>query len=405
MDGTARLEQDGDVALPQEVVERLRGELPSMAQLALAAITDEVSEYARTLDSEVALTIEAAIAAALGTFLQLLDPRRGPAATDAALEAARAGAYDLGRGEARTGRTADALLAAYRIGARVSWREMSSSVVAQGTPAPVVARFAELVFAYIDELSAASVAGHADELASSGRLRQQRRDQLGRALLAGAPTATLLDLAEEAGWQPPETLTAVLLPSAQAHDALPRSGSDTLNVAADALAHALPATHNVLLVPDAVRTRRYLLEMAGHDAVVGPARPWTRVDESLQVALRAHRLLGPSSDGALDTTEHLDILVVGADPATLEDLRSVVLAPLDELTPGARERLTETLQAWVLHLGRRGDAAEALHVHPQTIRYRMTQLRELYGDRLDDPWTVQALVVALTAPDVGDAGS
>lgn len=33
----------------------------------------------------------------------------------------------------------------------------------------------------------------------------------------------------------------------------------------------------------------------------------------------------------------------------------------------------------------------------------MTQLRDLYGDRLDDPRTVQALVVALTTPDVGDA--
>ena len=31
-----------------------------------------------------------------------------------------------------------------------------------------MAQFAELVFAYIDELSAASVAGHTDELSTSG---------------------------------------------------------------------------------------------------------------------------------------------------------------------------------------------------------------------------------------------
>ena len=34
-------------------------------------------------------------------------------------------------------------------------------------------------------------------------------------------------------------------------------------------------------------------------------------------------------------------------------------------------------------------------MHAQTVRYRMGQLRELYGDRLDDPETVLALMVAL----------
>jgi DNA-binding PucR family transcriptional regulator len=34
-------------------------------------------------------------------------------------------------------------------------------------------------------------------------------------------------------------------------------------------------------------------------------------------------------------------------------------------------------------------------VHAQTVRYRMGQLRELYGERLDDPDTVLALTVSL----------
>ena len=45
--------------------------------------------------------------------------------------------------------------------------------MANGVPAGTLAAFAELVFAYIDELSAASVAGHTDELASSGRVRER----------------------------------------------------------------------------------------------------------------------------------------------------------------------------------------------------------------------------------------
>ena len=34
-------------------------------------------------------------------------------------------------------------------------------------------------------------------------------------------------------------------------------------------------------------------------------------------------------------------------------------------------------------------------IHPQTVRYRMGQLRELFGDRLQDPSVVLELVIAL----------
>ena len=58
-----------------------------------------------------------------------------------------------------------------------------------GLPATTMAKFAELLFAYIDELSAASVAGHTDELTTSGRVRDRYRERLGQHLLAGpAPT-------------------------------------------------------------------------------------------------------------------------------------------------------------------------------------------------------------------------
>jgi DNA-binding PucR family transcriptional regulator len=36
-----------------------------------------------------------------------------------------------------------------------------------------------------------------------------------------------------------------------------------------------------------------------------------------------------------------------------------------------------------------------LFVHPQTVRYRMAQLRELYGDRLLDPAVVFEIILAL----------
>ena len=41
--------------------------------------------------------------------------------------------------------------------------------------------------------------------------------------------------------------------------------------------------------------------------------------------------------------------------------------------------------------------ARALHVHPQTARYRLARLRELLGDPLDDPDARFELELALRA--------
>jgi DNA-binding PucR family transcriptional regulator len=97
----------------------------------------------------------------------------------------------------------------------------------------------------------------------------------------------------------------------------------------------------------------------------------------------------------VDTEAHLPELVLTADPDALADLRSVALAPLADLRPASQTKLAETLRAWLLHQGRRDDIAAALFVHPQTVRYRVAQLRELFGDKLEDPQTVLALTIAL----------
>ena len=77
------------------------------------------------------------------------------------------------------------------------------------------------------------------------------------------------------------------------------------------------------------------------------------------------------------------------------ELREQVLAPLADLRPAQAEKLTETLRSWLLHQGRREEIAAELFVHPQTVRYRLGQLREAYGDRLEDPAWLLALTVAL----------
>jgi hypothetical protein len=388
-----------DLDLDAATTDLLRARLPLVAERTVAAVIVEVPSYTNALAGPMGSNIQQAVQLALGGFLSLVARPRG---TDPGTPLAPAleGAYALGRGEARSGRSMDALLAAYRVGARVAWRDLSATAVDAGLAAGTLAQFAELVFAYIDELSAASVAGHTDELATSGRVRRRYLQRLGRSLLTGAAADSLTAAAERADWEPPRTLTAVLLPSAHVRTVLGAVDSRTLRPEED-LPDLDEGEENeiaVLLVPDADGSARAVLlrTLRGHQAWVGPARPWGQVRASYLRALRARRLgLVVPGPEALDTEQHLAALVLEADPEALGDLRAQALAPLADVREATAERLAETLRAWLLHQGRRDDVAAALHVHPQTVRYRMGQVRELYGDRLTDPAGMLALTVAL----------
>ncbi|MGN9778245.1 PucR family transcriptional regulator [Micromonospora sp. H33] len=389
------------LALDERVAGALRDRLPLLAERTVTAITAEVPGYSGALTGQMRDKIETAVQVALGTFLQFVERSHGPDPSTPLVSALEA-AYALGSGEARSGRSMDALLAAYRVGARVSWREMSTIAVHGGLPAATVAEFAELMFAYIDELSAASVAGHTDELTSAGRARRRNLERLAQQLITGAAEDVLLRSAERADWPPPQTLTVVLLPRANLRAALALLPAQTLE-SGDDLPGAGPGEElAVLLVPDAHgdRRRQVARTLHGRRAVLGPARPWMRVTYSWQRATRALALgLLPADDGPpLDTEAHLAELLLGMDPEGLADLRARVLAPLAALPPTTADRLAETLRSWLLHHGRRDDVAADLFVHPQTVRYRMGKLRELYGDRLHDPATVLDLTLALAFP-------
>ena len=77
---------------------------------------------------------------------------------------------NLGRGEMRAGRSLDALLAAYRLGARVAWRRLAAAGEAAGLEPRTLYLLAESIFAYIDELSGESIEGYAmEQAAAAGR--------------------------------------------------------------------------------------------------------------------------------------------------------------------------------------------------------------------------------------------
>lgn len=383
----------GDLDLGPDVAAALETILPRVAEQAVAAIVAEVPAYTDPFQGQMGENIETAVEFSLRAFLRLATRR----AERSELSAALNGAYELGRGEARAGRSIDALLGAFRVGARESWAEMSTAAVNAGLPAQTVALFAQMVFAYIDELSASSVAGHSDEQATAGRVRQRHLDQLIRRLLNGESEEVLREAADRAAWTVPSTLTAVLLAPAQIRTLSGVLSSEPLQATDDLPKLDPEEGWAVVLAADVDGTRRAALlsALAGRRSVVGPSRPWHLAQVSYRRALRARHLA--TADSALDTDEHLVELVLNADREAIADLRDRVLAPLDAVRDSTADRLAETLRSWLLHQGQRDAVAADLHVHPQTVRYRMSQIRELYGERLNDPQTVLELTVALGA--------
>src|SRR3954447_1663681 len=142
-------------SLPPRVAEVLEPELPAIADDILRAIVEEVPEYARPFEGAFGQAVRNGVEQALTRFLLLL---REAAPPDPSLSRIYVG---LGRQEFREGRTLDALQAAYRVGARVAWRHIADAGARGGLEQETLARLAEAIFAYIDELSAESVEGYA----------------------------------------------------------------------------------------------------------------------------------------------------------------------------------------------------------------------------------------------------
>jgi PucR C-terminal helix-turn-helix domain len=366
-------------SLPPPVADALRPELAGTADEIIAALRAGVPAYARPLEGAFGAGLRIGVEAALGHFVAEIEARgRVP----------RSDVYaGLGRGELRAGRSLEALLAAYRLGARVAWRRFAYAGRRAGLDPETLYRLAESIFAYIDELSAESAEGYALEQSRLVGAAQLRRRRLVRLLVREPPADpdAVEAAAVEAGWPLPRALAALVL-AGDAREEL--AGRLPPEVATDAIDEAV-----VALVPDPdAPGRRGALERAaavpGAIAALGPTVAWTDTTLSLARARAALALARAGSVPAaplVAASDHGAALLLSSDPRLVAELVRDRLAPLDALPPAARGRLADTLEAWLAEQGRLQGAAERLHVHPQTVRYRLRRLREVFDGALDDP--------------------
>jgi DNA-binding PucR family transcriptional regulator len=310
--------------------------------------------------------------------------------------AARAVFEHVGRTQWQQGHELTELLTAYQVGARMAWRHVSATALELDLAPEVLAALAEAVFLFVNQLSAATAHGFVQEQSEASAERERIREDLAELLLSDrAETAAVHAAAHRAAWPLPLHAAVVLIDpsdrSAQAVvDRLSRQG----------LPIRRPDLHGAIVPTPGARLRDdHAAMLRGAHVVVGHPVPLTLLPATQDIARIALSLRrrGLLTDDPVYAGEHLHTIIVQRDARLIEALRRQVLEPIGHLSPNRQARLVETLTSWLRHMGDRQAVADELHIHPQTVRYRLGQLREHFGDRLDSAPARARMFIALVS--------
>ncbi|WIV61581.1 PucR family transcriptional regulator [Amycolatopsis nalaikhensis] len=368
--------------LPRELAAVFRPRMLDVADEVLREIQRTIPDYARPLDGAFGKALRAGVQAAILQFIDRI------AASGPLPDERRKVFVGLGVHELAQGRNLDVLQAAYRVGARVTWRRMAEVGTRAGVPSATLCLLAEAIFAYIDELSALSIEGHAAAQARAAGALERRRRRLLDLLLADppSPSRTVQEAAAAAEWPLPHRLVAVALDGPA-----DVSGLDALEDLEDGTPR--------LLLPAPSDRAPLTAALAGHRAAVGPPVPPRQAGRSLATAQEALRLVPDVlPDEPLTWCEdHLATLWLRKEPFLAAEVTRRRLGPLTALTPKQYNRLAGTLLAWLETCGNVREVADRLAIHPQTVRARAQELEALFADSLRDPDDRFEMILALRA--------
>ncbi|MEV2276615.1 helix-turn-helix domain-containing protein [Nocardiopsis sp. NPDC049922] len=364
---------------PPDVGARLRPLVQGLTRSTVEAVQRRAEAHGPPLEPGDAEAWRELIASAAYAFIERVEgdrPLHTPTgAPTGVTEAFRA----FGADEARGGRTLERLHAGMRTAAAIAWRRLA---ITDAFTRKDVVVLGEALFAFQEELTTAAAEGHAEVHRAEGDQRKRARALLLEALLDGVDPASVPSLARAARWRIPERMAvALLLPEGKA--GVPAPPSDVL------VDTERDDPHAVVPDPDGPGRPR-LLERAlrGCTAVLGPSV----VPEEAPVSLTRARQLADlvragvvPGGGVVRWGDHLSTLLLARDTALVAELARERLAPMARLRAPQRDRMADTLLAWLESGFNANEAAERLRVHPQTVRYRIRRLNELFGPRMREP--------------------
>ncbi len=377
--------------LPAELVPALRARLDTVVDVVTTEITASV--FAGVDTARITQDVRRGVRVAVERFLELVGT------DEAAMPVpVRETFVELGAAEAREDRTPETLLSALRTAARVMLRTMSDALAdVRPLDTEDLIDLSDAITTYVDELAAASTDGFTLQLRELAGESDRRRRLLAELLLRGdASERAVITAADAIGWRRIERLVPILLPPEQTRRAQFHYREDAV---------VLEREHeSVLVLRDGPHTSRVQLAetLHGRAAVVGPTVDWPRVPEAARLTRLTLQLIAtgegdpPDPADPIFVEDHLVPLALRGEHsafAILSERRFASFAGLRETT---RERLLDTLHSWLHHWGSRTEVALELHIHPQTVSYRIRQLRDLLGTDLDDAAARFELLLALT---------
>lgn len=381
--------------LPPEITARLLADIDIIARRMTRRIATEISLPAQFRTIGYLRSVTGACRDALRTLVRLLRDGRGLRTADLQ----RLGS--MGAQQAEMGVPLEVLLAAYRLAARVVWRELiGESAGLEDLPRATVIAVTGQVLEYLDEISGAVGSAYLETRERLMRRRDLDRDRLLQRLVAGDASAELRRLAASADLdlQPPYLVLACAVRSAAAEGALDRA----LRARRVLLVADQPGTW-VALVPgrDGVarvldEADRSVGEAGGLRWGIGPVA--TSLEDIADSARRARQALHVGI--RLDPTARAwDDAAVGIfatlarDPDAMTRYVEHILGPLLAVPAARGTPLLETLEV-LLATASLNDAATALGLHRHTIVYRTRRLAEL-GINLEAPAAGHRLWLAL----------
>ncbi|MGP4024303.1 helix-turn-helix domain-containing protein [Actinomadura sp. 3N407] len=382
--------------VPREEAQWMRPHLPALVDSMVEGVLQHVPEYGRRDDPVYIEVLRLAAEQGMGHFVRMIaDP-------DASWQEVHQVFFDIGYGEAVEGRSLEHLQNALRIASRTAWRYLSREAERLKKPRELAISLTEVNFAYLDQLASAAAQGYARAREKAAGEREQRRGRLLSLLLSDppAPKEIVAEQANLAGWALPERLAVIVL------SPRPGSGGEGPAGLPPGLLSGLDRGRPCLVMPDPDRPGgpdRLTATLGGWTGAVGPSVPADKAGVSLHWAHRTLDLMAagrlgraPAADPGANGKARRPGLLVHADrhvPDLLlqegwtlaEAAARRRLAPLTALGPHRGGRLAATMLECLRHGFNATDAAEALRVHPQTVRYRLAQLHEIFDYDIEDP--------------------
>ncbi|WP_340536887.1 PucR family transcriptional regulator [Nocardioides sp. GXZ039] len=295
----------------------------------------------------------------------------------------------------------DAVLNAFRVGARFLWEEL----VERADPAArdVLLLAAADVWGVSDDLAAEVTAAYRTAAADRARRDSQRRSVVVGALLDGDATGP------EDLWRTADSLNVersgdFVVVAAECEtagaEAIPDAerGLRSLNLAS---AWRLDSDHQEGLVVlrlgcDVEELGTALAEAAS--GRVGMSQVFGSLDRA-PLARRQARLAALAATAGSREVVRFEqqplAVLLASTPERAEDLVRSVLGAVVDLPQEDRDTTVQTVRTWLRTGGSTGDTATELFLHRNTVRYRMRRFEELTGRDLTRPVDAAEVYVAL----------